>query len=128
MGPLLRILLGLVFLTAVSGNAWTQTMAPDIQQRKDIEKAAADLGYLSAKLKSDQKDLAEAQVALRDSRGRLMTYQELLAIQDRIQKDTVEIQNDSLGISRAISFLRLNWSGLTQDEKTLVLEVEQTQM
>jgi hypothetical protein len=116
------------FLIGPGINVLAQNTTQEVQQRTEIEKSTAELRYLSAKLKTDQRAYADAQAALEASKGKVVNYQDLKNIQDRIQSATLEIHEDTLGISRNVSLLRVHWNNLTQDEKTLVLEVEQTQM
>ena len=128
MRHLFAVLMGFTFFCLMGINGGTQIMPGDIQQRAEIEKSTADLQYLSAKLNTDQKDLADAQASLEGSKGKVINYQDLKEIQDRIQKATFEIHEDNLGISKDVTLLRLHWNVLTEDEKKLVLEVEKTQM
>ena len=128
MRKLSALLICFAFLIGPGINGLAQNMTQELQQRTEIEKSTAELRYLSAKLKTDQRAYADAQAALEAAKGKIINYQDLKNIQDRIQSATLEIHEDTLGISRNITLLRVHWNTLTQDEKTLVLEVEQTQM
>jgi hypothetical protein len=94
--------------------------------RKDIEARVETLRQDKASLDNAQADWAAAQKDLKALYSRLHTMDEAATLQLRINKDLSDIQIFTTQVMADITYLKSQWSYLTQAEKDLVKQVQES--
>jgi hypothetical protein len=110
----------------IAGIAYGQAYYQETPQgRKDIQTRVEDLQQAKAGWDKAQADWTAAQKELTAMNQRVHTAEESSALQKRIMKDTSDMQTYTFQMMSDVSYLKSQWSYLTDKEKELVKQVEQ---
>ncbi len=124
MERLIKMMVFLFFAGSAPMAAGANPMVDDSPQRHDAEKALAQLHEEAPRLGTMKRDLALAQQELVNPQGKVLTFDESKALQDRIQVDMDGIRTVTTDIYKNLNSTLVNWSHLTQEEKDFIGTVE----
>jgi len=124
MKHILKALMGVFVLGLTGGMAGAVSVEDNLLLQNDIEAHLSDLHHAKAELDAAETDLAVTQKDMTTISGRLHTFEEYQALRSRAQKDQANISAYFTEILSDLSYLKAQWSYLTQEEKDFVKKME----
>jgi hypothetical protein len=117
----MKLFIGILFLGA-GGVTASDEIVSDLPARQEAGKVMADLRLNYGQLQIDQKELLSTQRAWS---APLLAFNQQEALREKIQKEQINIQDDTKAVVGDLRFLLSNWSYLTQADKDFVSQAEE---